>query len=99
MVTPSLSDLLNALRDPTRRRILTRLEEGEHPCFALADLGSKTSLSYHFAILKQAGLTRSRRAGTSLLLSVRREEIEAAFPGLLKVILAAERQERASEEA
>ena len=60
----ALSEILNALRDPTRRRILLRLLEGEQPCFSFADLGSKTLLSYHFAVLRQAGLTRTRREGT-----------------------------------
>jgi DNA-binding transcriptional ArsR family regulator len=93
MDTPSLSEILNALRDPTRRRILLRLEAQERPCFSFADLGSKTSLSYHFAVLRQAGLTRARREGTSLFLSICREEIESAYPGLLQAILDGERRE------
>lgn len=96
LATSALSEILNALRDPTRRRILLRLLEGERPCFSFADLGSKTLLSYHFAVLKQAGLTRARREGTSLLMSACQEEIEAAYPGLLQAVLAADRQERAS---
>lgn len=99
MATSALSETLNALRDPIRRRILVRLLEGEQPCFSFADLGSKTLLSYHFAVLKEAGLTRARREGTSLLMSVRQEEIEAAYPGLLQAVLAADRHERAPEEA
>jgi len=94
VATSTLSEILNALRDPTRRRILLRLLKGEQPCFSFADLGSKTMLSYHFAMLRQAGLTRARREGTSLLMSVCWEEFEAAYPGLLQAVLAADRQEK-----
>jgi DNA-binding transcriptional ArsR family regulator len=99
VATSALSEILNALRDPTRRRILLRLHEGEQPCFSFADLGSKTLLSYHLAVLRQAGLTRTRREGTSLLISVCWEKFEAAYPGLLHSVLAADRLERASDGA
>ena len=86
--SPALSDLLNALRDPTRRRILLRLLAGECKCSGFADLGSKTALSYHFASLRAVGLTQARREGTFMLLSLQTEAVEAAFPGLLDAVLA-----------
>lgn len=84
---PTLSEVLSALRDPIRRRILLRLREGERQCSGFSDLGSKTALSYHFAILRAAGLTRAKRDGTCLLLSLRTQGIERLFPGLLGAVL------------
>jgi DNA-binding transcriptional ArsR family regulator len=83
----SLSEVLDALRDPTRRAILLRLRKGEQGCSTFGDLGSKTALSYHFAILRKAGLTETRRAGVAKNISLRKAAFEKAFPGLLKAVL------------
>jgi len=91
---PALSDVLNALRDPTRRLILLRLQEGERHCSTLRDLGSKTALSYHFAILRQAGLTQSKKDGTFMYLSLAPGLVEQTFPGLLQAVLDGERREQ-----
>jgi DNA-binding transcriptional ArsR family regulator len=83
----SLSEVLDALRDPTRRAILLRLSESEQGCSSFGDLGSKTALSYHFAILRKAGLTETRRAGVAKIISLRKAALEEAFPGLLEAVL------------
>lgn len=87
VATPSLSDVLNVLRDPTRRQVLVRLLKGECRCLDFADLGSKTAMSYHFAALREAGLIQGRKEGTCTRLSLHPQAVEQAFPGLLQAVL------------
>ena len=84
---PSLSDVLNVLRDATRRQVLVRLLQGECRCLDFADLGSKTAMSYHFAALREVGLIQGRKEGTCTWLSIRLQEVEKAFPGLVHAVL------------
>jgi hypothetical protein len=41
------------------------------------------------SILREAGITRTRVSGTQRLVSLRRDELERRFPGLLDSVLAA----------
>jgi DNA-binding transcriptional ArsR family regulator len=89
----SLSDVLDALRDPTRRAILLRLQKNEQNCSKFSDLAAKTALSYHFAVLRKAGLTETRRAGVTKIISLRKDAMEHRFPGLMEAVLTAARHE------
>jgi DNA-binding transcriptional ArsR family regulator len=52
-----LSALLHALADPVRRSIVERLaSEGEVPCSGFGLTISKSTRTYHFRILREAGL-------------------------------------------
>lgn len=64
--------VLDALGDPTRRRMLEILRGGERPVGALAeDLPvSRPAVSQHLKVLKAAGLVTERREGTRHLYSV-----------------------------
>jgi DNA-binding transcriptional ArsR family regulator len=57
---------LNALGDPTRRAILSRLRKGALPVGALADgfTISRPAISQHLRILKEARLVTVRPEGT-----------------------------------
>lgn len=79
----NLTDVFDALRDPIRREIVRRLVLRESLCASFADLGSPSGLSYHFARLRTAGLTNTRKSGTCRLISLRKEKLESEFPGLL----------------
>jgi len=63
-----MNDAFRALADPTRREILRLLRRGEQSAGELADhFGiSKPSMSHHFAVLKQADLVATRRAGQQI---------------------------------
>jgi DNA-binding transcriptional ArsR family regulator len=63
-----MNDAFRALADPTRREILRLLRRGEQSAGELADhFGiSKPSMSHHFAVLKQADLVSTRRAGQQI---------------------------------
>ena len=87
--TLSLSGVLETLSDPVRREIICRLSVKPELCNSFGDLGTKSNLSYHFARLRRAGLTNTEKAGTCRVLSLRKQELNRAFPGLLRVILKA----------
>jgi DNA-binding transcriptional ArsR family regulator len=50
---------------------------------------AKSTLSFHFKVLREAGLVRMVPQGRRVLVSLRREDLETRFPGLLEAILSA----------
>ena len=50
---------------------------------------TKSTCTHHFKVLREAGVIEQRQQGTSRLNSLRREDLDARFPGLLDTILAA----------
>jgi DNA-binding transcriptional ArsR family regulator len=86
-----LAGVLRALGEPIRLTMVRLLADGrERPCGELCDaLGMPASTgSYHMRLLRQAGLTRVRPVGTERRISLRREELDARFPGLVDVLVA-----------
>lgn len=86
-----LAAVLSVLGDQTRLSIvgyLARNEGLEINCSRFLDLGSKTNISYHLAKLREAGITRTEVRGINRLISLRRADLDARFPGLLDSILA-----------
>jgi DNA-binding transcriptional ArsR family regulator len=49
---------------------------------------SKSTLTHHLKVLREAGLTRTRSEGVQRLVSLRQDDIEGRFPGLLECVLA-----------
>jgi DNA-binding transcriptional ArsR family regulator len=89
-----LVDVLHALADPVRLEIVRKLYHvgGKVNCVSSVNSTpclSKSTLSHHFRILREAGLVRSERQGVELLNCLRLTEIETRFPGVLTSILAA----------
>jgi DNA-binding transcriptional ArsR family regulator len=62
-------EAFKALADPTRRRILALLRQGEQTAGQLAEhFGiSKPSMSHHFNVLKAADLIGSRKEGQQVV--------------------------------
>jgi DNA-binding transcriptional ArsR family regulator len=90
----SLPNVLAVLGDATRLAVvgyLARNDGRPMNCGQFLDFGSKTNLSYHLAKLREAGVTRTEIVGTSRLISLRRDDLERRFPGLLDSIVAAAR--------
>lgn len=72
MANASQARVLDALGDPTRRRILELVREGPKPVGEIA-AGmpvSRPAVSQHLRVLKEAGLVRDRRDGTRRLYAV-----------------------------
>ena len=60
----SLSDVLHALSDPVRLDIVRALGvAGELSCGALAAPVSKSTLTHHLKVLREAGIVGSERQG------------------------------------
>jgi DNA-binding transcriptional ArsR family regulator len=90
----SLPDVLHALSDPVRLQIVRALaEQAEQSCSAVEASVSKSTLSHHFKVLREAGVTHTRVNGTHRYVSLRGDELESRFPGLLGSVLAASRLE------
>jgi DNA-binding transcriptional ArsR family regulator len=86
----SLEAALQALADDTRLQIVRQLADSPAPC-ACGTFGlevSKATRSHHFKTLREAGITNTEILGTKRLVSLRREEFDARFPGLLDAVLA-----------
>ncbi|MET9258776.1 helix-turn-helix domain-containing protein [Amycolatopsis sp. NPDC004079] len=90
-----LTVILGALADPGRRTILRAMYQAGGPvdCATLvekAGLGlSNPTISHHYRVLREAGLTRTVTEGRRRIVHVRTDEVEGRFPGLLEAILAA----------
>ncbi|MET9869085.1 metalloregulator ArsR/SmtB family transcription factor [Streptomyces sp. NPDC006129] len=86
----TFTDVLRALADPVRLRMLTVLADGEyHPCWPEEFLVGvhKSTLSHHFRVLREAGITRTRLEGRNYFVQLRREDLNSRFPGLLDAVL------------
>lgn len=84
-----LATIMRTLGDPLRLEIVQLLgAEGEMLCGRVYErLGLPASTgSYHMKLLREAGVTRARAAGTQRLISLRREDLESRFPGLVALI-------------
>ena len=45
-----------------------------------------STCSYHLRLLREAGVTRTRGSGTVRNVSLRREDLDSRFPGLLDAL-------------
>src|SRR3954468_13239654 len=90
----ALPDVLHALSDPVRLQIVWALFElHEQSCSAVESSVSKSTLSHHFKVLREAGITFTRVNGTHRYVSLRKAALEDRFPGLLGSVLEASRME------
>jgi len=85
----NLASVLEALADPIRLEIVAALAPGERPCGSFPLPVGDSTRSHHLRILREAGVIRTRVAGTQRLVSLRRDELEARFPGLLESVVSA----------
>ncbi|GAA4201964.1 ArsR/SmtB family transcription factor [Actinocatenispora rupis] len=89
-----LTVVLSALADPARRALMAALYRNAEPvdCSAVVaetdlDLSTPT-ISHHYRVLREAGLTRTVAQGRKRIVTVRHDDMEARFPGLLAAVLA-----------
>lgn len=75
---------------------MTGLAEVDEQCCSDLDVPlSKSTLSHHLKVLREAGVTTTRVEGTRRLMSLRRDDLELRFPGLLDAVLSAATREPA----
>ncbi len=86
-----LPEVLSALGAPLRLRIVRDLSRVEEASCSVFYTGiAKSTLSHHLKVLREAGIIQTRSEGTYLFLSLRRQDLDARFPGLLDAILQAD---------
>ncbi|WP_431776904.1 ArsR/SmtB family transcription factor [Streptomyces cucumeris] len=86
-----LEGVLHALADPMRMRVVRTLAEdsGEVSCTVLDLPVSKSTTTHHCRVLREAGVIYQIYRGTAKMNALRREDLDALFPGLLDSVLAA----------
>jgi DNA-binding transcriptional ArsR family regulator len=86
----SLEGVFSALGDSVRLNVIRELlnlpESAEKTCGTFAISVSKSTFSHHVRVLREAGLIQVRQEGAHSLLSLRRKDVEARFPGLLAMV-------------
>lgn len=90
----TLSGVLAALGDETRLAIvghLSRCVSGGMTCGQFTDLASKTAISYHVSKLREAGVVNVVPEGTRRVVTLRRDDLDARFPGFLDSIISSTR--------
>lgn len=88
---PDVTTVLAALADPVRMAIVRSLAESHDPrcCGSMELPVTKSTLSHHVKVLRDAGIIEQRCEGTRKLTWLRRADLDAAYPGLLDSILRA----------
>lgn len=88
-----ISTILHALSDPMRLRIVAGLAlDGDKACKAFDLPIAKSTCAHHLRVLREAGMIRQRVVGTTRINSLRRDELDTRFPGLLEAVLRAARR-------
>jgi DNA-binding transcriptional ArsR family regulator len=94
-----LASVMHALADPSRLGTVSALAETTELC--CSDLGelagsqelAKSTRSHHLRVLREAGVIRARYDGQRKLVALRRQDLDARFPGLLDAVLNGARSE------
>jgi DNA-binding transcriptional ArsR family regulator len=81
--------VLEAVADPVRLQILSELAREERACGSFPLPVNDSTRSHHLKVLRDAGITKTRVVGTQRLVSLRRDDLDERFPGLLDSVLAA----------
>src|SRR2546421_5335037 len=86
-----LGGVLHAVSDSVRLKIVAALadSEGEPTCGSFDVPVTKSTCTHHFRILREAGVIHQRQVGTTRLNTLRRDDLDARFPGLLEKVLQA----------
>ena len=86
-----LTEVLFALSDPARLEIVRELSDGP---LSMAECGlinpalPKSTRSHLFKVLREAGVVRNEPQGRGRRVTLRKDELDRAFPGLLDAVLA-----------
>ena len=86
-----LGAVLHALSDPVRLQMVAWLaacDESNAPSCGSFDVPvTKSTCTHHFKVLREAGIIRQRTDGTARRNTLRRDDLDARFPGLFDAIL------------
>jgi len=80
--------VMTALTDPTRRALVEYIAADPGTACSTSDFGvTKSALTRHWRVLREAGIIRQEAQGTRHRNWIRREELDRRFPGLLDLVL------------
>ncbi|MFE6841609.1 ArsR/SmtB family transcription factor [Streptomyces sp. NPDC057686] len=80
--------MLAALGHPVRLEIVRKLASGEETfCGEVVPDLPRSSVTHHLKTLREGGVIRRRPQGRRLYLTLRRDDLELRFPGLLELVL------------
>ncbi len=90
-----LVEVLQALGDPIRIQIVRILDQadGAIACHEMGLPVAKSTGSHHLKVLREAGVVRAQVDGTRRYYTLRLDDLEARFPGLLDSVLRSEESE------
>ena len=80
-----MNQVFKALSDPTRRQVLQLLRDGPMSAGELSSRFnvSKPTMSAHFAVLKEADLVHTEKAGQSVIYHLKLSVLEEALLGFV----------------
>jgi DNA-binding transcriptional ArsR family regulator len=93
-----MNEVFRALADPTRREVLRLLRARDLTAGEIAERIplAKSTLSGHFAVLKQAGLIVAEKRGTTIVYSLNASALEDAVGAAMELLrVGRERKEKA----
>jgi DNA-binding transcriptional ArsR family regulator len=81
--------VLQALADPVRLRMVAMLAASDRPipCGHFDVEVGKSTVTHHVRTLREAGVIEVRQMGTARASTLRRDDLDARFPGLLGGVL------------
>lgn len=93
----TLQGVLEALADPVRRSIVRQIAGAadERKCGTFDISVTRSTGTHHFRVLRQSGIIRQYYMGTSKMNTLRRDDLDRAFPGLLDAVVEAANREAA----
>ncbi|WP_338885734.1 MULTISPECIES: ArsR/SmtB family transcription factor [Xenorhabdus] len=89
-----LEHVLTALGNPMRMTVVRVLADGkEHTCGSILQGVSKSTLTHHWRVLRDSGVIWQKPSGRENLLSLRTEDLNIRFPGLLDSFITATQED------
>ncbi|MFF7340247.1 ArsR/SmtB family transcription factor [Streptomyces sp. NPDC008163] len=86
-----LEAVLHALSDPVRLSVVRELAAAgaELTCSCFELPVTKSTSTHHFRVLRESGIVQQTYRGTAKMNGLRRDDLDALFPGLLDRVLEA----------
>ena len=83
-----LVNVLAAIGHPVRAEIVRTLSSGEEQvCTDIMPSVPKSTLTNHWRVLRESGVICQRPEGRTLMTRLRREDLDARFPGLIDLVV------------